>query len=133
MTTMTDTPADVAEALTRVDFDCPSAGLTIRAHIADLNLRLAGAQNRAMVDADLIGTLITKNEPLQSQLAAQRERDGRDAGIWRWVSERAWFVDAAAYAFDLTGTRWEPKDYDADDIKDAIVAAMAEDGQEEHP
>jgi hypothetical protein len=62
---MTDTPAEVAEALDvlveRADVDLawkrPSSELadTIRAHIADL----------------------------QSQLAAQRERDGRDADYWR--------------------------------------------------
>jgi hypothetical protein len=67
---MTDTPADVAEALNRLecftrceigpgadDFIKP-----VRAYIADL----------------------------QSQLAAQRERDGRDAERYRWLRELNW-------------------------------------------
>jgi hypothetical protein len=35
------------------------------------------------VDAALIDALLAKADDLQSQLAAQRERDGRDAERWR--------------------------------------------------
>lgn len=54
----------------------------------------------------------------------------RDAEAWRWVTERAWFVDAAAYAFDLRfgpgDFSTEPRNADADDVREAIFAAIEE-------
>lgn len=50
-----------------------------------------------------------------------------DARRWRWVSKRAWFVDAGAYAFDLARPyQWEPSRHDEDDVIAAIDAAMGE-------
>lgn len=54
----------------------------------------------------------------------------RDAEAWRWVTDRAWFVDAAAYAFDLRfgpgDFSTEPRNADADDVREAIFAAIEE-------
>jgi sRNA-binding protein len=85
---VTDTPAEVAEALERVDFDCPSAGVTLRDYIANLERQLAEAR----------GELAAKDEAYRlqfeacAQLAAQRERDGRDADYWRELVRRAWWL-----------------------------------------
>jgi hypothetical protein len=111
---MTDTPAEVAEALTRVDFDCPSAGLTLRDYIADLERQLAEAREVAHrrlqqvrlllgeidahdwleVDADEVERIalqwrekyVDRVRDIEAQLAAQRERDGRLCELIR----RAW-------------------------------------------
>jgi hypothetical protein len=69
---MTDTPAEVAEALNRLSFKSTDDHLTLRAHIAELERQLAEAREDA---ADWMHDCKTA----ESQLAAQRERDGRDS------------------------------------------------------
>jgi len=86
---MTDTPAEVAEALDvlveRADVELawkrPSSELadTIRAHIADLDRQLAEAQGRIATLRETADRATERADDLQSQLAAQRARDGRDA------------------------------------------------------
>jgi hypothetical protein len=137
---MTDTPADVAEALALADAarkepvsyrgvayaEVPTVAYdTIRAHIADLERQLAearedierrpedvviplalydeinatGAQWKQRAEsaesqlAEARGELAAKDEAYRlqfeacAQLAAQRERDGRDAEKWRWLRD----------------------------------------------
>jgi hypothetical protein len=99
----------VAEALDAVD-RCVVHGAelhwsmaeTIRAHIADLERQLAEARERlgrpahqhlagAHVDGHVKGCLlcaeVKARESLRAQLAAQRERDGRDAERYRWLRD----------------------------------------------
>jgi hypothetical protein len=128
----TDTPAEVAKALARVERTCETEdsdhlnGLeshTIRAHIANLERQIAEAREegearlrgeraahevtrKALAEAtetwtDEAGTVwcpptawayaqaCRALENAKSQLAAQRERDGRDAERWRFV--RKWW------------------------------------------
>jgi multidrug resistance efflux pump len=139
---MTDTPAEVAEALAMLDQKIEYAELlhtdwadnmrvahlaTIRAHIANLERQLAearanierrpedvviplalydeinatGAQWKERAEAaesqlaEARGELAAKDEAYRlqfeacAQLAAQRERDGRDAERYRWIREQA--------------------------------------------
>jgi len=92
--TMTDTPAEVAEALANLSHP---DWLRVCAHLAELERQLAEAR----AEADKLRALrkelrrivkrhATENALLverlaerDAQLAAQRERDGRDAELWR--------------------------------------------------
>jgi len=52
--------------------------------------------------------------------------DARDAARYRWLRERAWYVDAATYALELR-ERWRSGDEpptDSDDVEGALDAAM---------
>jgi hypothetical protein len=85
--------------------------------------------------------------PQESRLACEMLRDlgiallpdddensgqgvGEDAARWRWVADKAWFVDAAAYAFELNARRYGQPYADADEVREAIDAAMAEEATE---
>ena len=54
-----------------------------------------------------------------------------DARRWRWLSNKAWFVDAAADVFDLHKRQYSyhPSLADEDDVRTAIDAAMADSGR----
>ena len=67
---------------------------------------------------------------LQSDLAAaiaRAEAAERDAARWREVSDKAWFVDAAATVYDLHCREysWQVSRADEDDVRIAIDAAIA--------
>lgn len=47
-----------------------------------------------------------------------------DAMRWREVSNKAWFVDAAAHAYDIAGSRWEAPTYDEDDVTAQVDTAL---------
>lgn len=51
------------------------------------------------------------------------ERDRQDAERWRAVCEKAWFVDAAAWAYALRIHSSDPT-IDADDVRDAVDAEI---------
>lgn len=51
------------------------------------------------------------------------EQDRRDADRWRAVCEKAWFVDAAAWAYALRIHSSDPT-IDADDVCDAVDAEI---------
>jgi len=67
-------------------------------------------------------------------IAEQLSRMARDAERWRFVSQLAWFVDQAAWVYDIGNARspWagERSAVDADDVESAIDAAM---GKGEQP
>lgn len=74
---------------------------------------------------------------LQSEaqnLRAEVEARRKDAERYRFVRELAWYVDQAAYIYDIGNTRspWpgERAPVDADDVEAAIDEAMAQQGQE---
>jgi hypothetical protein len=64
---------------------------------------------------------------------AKREAEGlrKDAELYRFVSQLAWYVDRAAYIYNVGNQRaaWsdDRRSVDADEIEDAIVAAMTKD------
>ncbi|WP_236233668.1 hypothetical protein [Pseudomonas tohonis] len=65
---------------------------------------------------------------LRSELKVCR----KDAERYRWVRERAWYVDRAAYVYEIDHVKVsgfkESAAYDADDVEAAIDAAMKEGG-----
>jgi hypothetical protein len=142
---MTDTPAGVAEALpcpfcgevptianVRADENqgtkwggvvcsCGIVGPEVRtgyepvAKWADKAIREWNDQHAARIIADL-----------QSQLAAQRERDGRDAERWRFVRLRLFASDVRELLFDYpAGTNFNAdNNREAARIDAAIDAAL---------
>lgn len=65
-------------------------------------------------------------------LSAELEACRKDAERYRWIRERAWYVDRAAYVYEIDHVRVagfkEAVAYDADDVEAAIDAAMHEGG-----
>lgn len=100
---------------------------TIRDHIAETMHGWSKSYRTDQFREDLrmaIGCM----KPLYTAPPAASE-DAADAARWRWVFERAWFVDAAAHVFDLRfgpgDFSTEPHNADPDDARDAIDSAMA--------
>lgn len=73
------------------------------------------ARIRALLAAQL--STETVDKPVQSAVDTER---------YRWLRERAWYVDAATYAFELR-ERWihDAPPCDADDVERALDAARA--------
>lgn len=79
------------------------------------------------------------NEKLQElqaerdQLRAEVEALRKDAERYRFVRELAWYVDQAAYVYEVGNSRslWssERESVDADDVEEAIDAAMGDGGR----
>jgi hypothetical protein len=99
---MTDTPAEVAEALELADMlqtfayeqgfhECGYDPIKrLRAHIANLERQLAEARADAHDQRWQHAQELKRAEAAESQLAAQRERDGRDAErLARWITRHA--------------------------------------------
>ena len=65
-------------------------------------------------------------------LSFELEACRKDAMRYRWIRERAWYVDRAAYVYEIDHVRVagfkEAVAYDADDVEAAIDAAMQEGG-----
>jgi hypothetical protein len=136
----TNTPAEVAEALDALVHFASSARVTtyaqshaavIRAHIADLERQLAEAREKLQWWKDRSDEVHNewqkdrdRAEAAEAQLAAQRERDGRDAvrrlvGLWRAVDDGDAFDGP-----DYERGRIETLLNCADELDAALMASM---------
>jgi hypothetical protein len=77
--------------------------------------------NQATIDA-----LLLQISTLRWRADRNSEWATKDAERWRWVCDKAWFVDAAATVFDLHGREYsyQPSHADEHDVCAAIDAAM---------
>ena len=103
-----------------------------RKRIADLESKLAAAVEW---NQEMVRIAASKDRPAydeqQRRIMALEERLAaaeRDAGRYRWVRERAWYVDAAVDVFELSKSdlyRYDhPHHVGADDVEAAIDAAI---------
>lgn len=58
---------------------------------------------------------------MSAEPSSSPSQDRQDAARWRAVCEKAWFVDAAAWAYALRIHSSDPT-VDADDVRDAVDA-----------
>lgn len=90
-------------------------------HDKQWRLAQSGIQNTEAV--------LAENAKLRAEVEALR----RDAERYRFVRELAWYVDQAAYVYEVGNSRslWssERESVDADDVEEAIDAAMGNGGR----
>ena len=84
------------------------------------------ANPEALYDQATIDVLLLEISTLRWRAERNREWANKDAERWRWVCDKAWFVDAAATVFDLHGRKYsyQPSHADEHDVCAAIDVAM---------
>lgn len=83
-----------------------------------------------------LAALIEDNDSLRKSLNGESEARcaledevkalRRDAETYRWIRERAWYVDAAIYTLNLRDGWSDSPEPDVDDVEKAVHAAMAD-------
>lgn len=90
-----------------------------------------GREERAStkeVRAEYGDIVIASGCPIQGDLIKHLESLSKDSKLYRFVSQLAWYVDQAAFAYNIGNAKspWagERAPVDADDVEAAVIAAM---------
>ena len=84
------------------------------------------ANPEPLYDQSVIDALLLQISTLRWRAQFGKECESKESARWRWVCDKAWFVDAAATVFDLHGREhsYQPSRADEYDVVIAIDAAI---------